>query len=108
MKKIVTFILLTLPVAVSGQKKTILDKMPEIPICEIGNISDSLPKIDSLCCQTEKESKVVYTAPVSNISGTREYWIDVINGAERKNNKNKDKTDSLKDSLKNTTDSDGR
>lgn len=107
MKKFL-LLLLTLPVAVSGQKKMILDKMPEMPICEIGNISDSLPKIDSLCCQTEKESRVVYTAPVSNISGTREYWIDVINGAERKNNKNKDKNDSLKDSLKNTTDSDGR
>lgn len=100
-------LLLTLPVAVSGQKK-ILDKMPEIPICEVGSMSDSLLKIDSLCCQTEKESKVVYTAPVSNISGTGEYWIGVINGTERKNNRTKDKTDSLKDSLKNTTDSDGR
>lgn len=108
MRKFVVYILLMLPVAVSGQKKMILEKMPEMPICEVGNISDSLPKIDSLCCQTEKESKVVYTAPVSNISGTREYWIDVINGAERKNNNNKDKTDSLKNSLKITTDSDGR
>ena len=107
MKKIVTFILLMLPVAVSGQKKMILDKMPEIPIYEVDSLPDSLPEIDSLCCQTEKESKVVYTAPVSNISGTREYWIDVINGTGRRDNNN-DKADRLKDSLKNATDVNGR
>lgn len=108
MRKFVVYILLTLPVAVSGQKKMILEKMPEIPICEVGSLPDSLPEIDSLCCQTEKESKVVYTAPVSNISGTREYWIDVINGTGRRDNKNNDKAGRLKDSLKSATDVNGR